>query len=172
MSMAPRVSRQDAGHSPTRHIDELPFAERFVVWAMRYWTELQNPLGNPDGRHQALCPRNVTLPLMALGALMQVHDASARRPLVLNSIQDCELAPDEELMLHATGAIQAGDHATAHMILHHYLPCAAVRLGSVALQLFADKLLAANLIIRPNAASRCHVEVLALQAGVPSLVLN
>lgn len=172
MSIAPRVCRQDAGLSPTRRFDELPFAERFVVWAMRYWTELQNPHGSLDSRHQALCPRNVTLPLMAFGALMQVHDASARRPFVLNSIQDTKLAADEELILHATGAIQAGDHATAHMILHHYLPCAAVRLASVALQGFADKLLAANLVIRPNAASRCHVEALALQAGVPSLMLN
>jgi len=172
MSMPPRVARQDSGPSPVRHFDELPFAERFVVWAIRYWTELQNPHGSLDSRHQALCPRNVTLPLLALGALMQVHDASAQRPLVLNSIQDCELAPDEELMLHATGAIQAGDHATAHMILHHYLPCAAVRLASVALQGFADKLLAANLVIRPSAASRCHVEAVALQSGMPSLALN
>jgi hypothetical protein len=172
MSMIPRVAQQDSGPSPVRHFDELPFAERFVVWAMRYWTELQNPKGGLDSRHQALCPRNVALPLMALGALMQVHDASARRPLVLNSIQACELSPDEELILHATGAIQAGDHATAHMILHHFLPCAAVRLASVALQGFADKLLAANLVIRPSAASRSHVEALALNAGLPSLVLN
>lgn len=155
-----------------RHFDDLPFAERFVVWALRYWTELRKPEGALYGRHQALCPRHVLLPLMALGTLMQVHEACARRPLVLNRINGKELATDEELLLHATGALQSGDHSTAHMVLHHYLPCAAVRVASVALQGFADKLLASNLVIRPSAASRCHVEALALQAGLPALVLN
>ncbi len=161
-----------SGPVPVRHFDDLPFAERFVVWALRYWTELRRPDGMLDSRHQALCPRHVSMPLMALGALMQVHEACARRPLALNRINEVELATDEELLLHATGALQTGDHATAHMILHHYLPCAAVRVASVALQAFADKLLSANLVIRPSAASRCHVEALALQAGVPSFVLN
>jgi hypothetical protein len=156
-----------------RRLDELKFAEQFVVWAFRAWVH-----NSQRSSHKAVAIETgfrlakIEPALATLNFFMRIVQNTASRPIEVRCIQCPTLAPDEELLIHAVGALQAGRHATAHMILHHYLPCAAVRASAGTLEDFAERLLAGGLLVQPSEAGRTHLEAMAMDVALPSMSLH
>src|SRR5262249_34199258 len=110
--------------------------------------------------------------LASLTFFMRILQNAALRPVEVRCIHCHVVGADEELLIHAVAALQTGRHAAAHMILHHYLPCAAVRTCAWVLEAFAERLRVGGLLLQPNDAAKPHVEALAMDAVLPSFALH
>ena len=75
-------------------------------------------------------------------------------------------------MLHAVAALQAGRHIGAQIVLHRYLPCAAIRATMWSLETFAERLARGGLTLPQNDTGRLHVEAMAADAILPSVAIH
>jgi hypothetical protein len=156
-----------------RHLEDLRFGEQFTVWALRAW--VHNSACEPGAEvaiETGFRLANIEPAIGSFSYFMRTLHTAARRRIDVGCVHCAQLSADEELLLHAASALQDGNHAVAHIILHHYLPCTAVRASVWALEAFAERLLRTSLVLRPTAAGRTHVESLAAEAHLPSFTLH
>lgn len=156
-----------------RRLAEMRFAEQFLIWALRAWTH--NSLRPSDKRvaiETGFKLAKIEPALASLTFFMRVLLSVATRPIEIRCIHCTSASADEELLLHAVGALQAGRYMGAHIVLHHYLPCAAVRMATPSLAAFAERLRQGVLLIEQNEFGRAHVNGLAMDAMLPSAAVH
>jgi hypothetical protein len=156
-----------------RQVEDLKFGEQFTIWALRAWVHNRTcDPGAEVGIETGFRLANIEPALATFSCFMRMLHTAARCRIDVGCVHSAQLSADEELLLHAASALQDGNHAVAHIILHHYLPCTAVRASVWALEAFVERLLCVSLILRPTAAGRTHVESLAAEAHLPSFALH
>lgn len=156
-----------------RRVEDLRFAEQFLIWALRAWTH--NSLRSSD-KHVAIETgfklAKVEPALASLTFFMRVLLSVATRPIEIRCMHCACVSADEELLLHAVGALQAGRHMGAHIVLHRYLPCAAVRMATPGLEALAERMRRGGLFVEQNEFGRAHVNGLAMDAMLPSAAIH
>lgn len=159
--------------SNDRRLEDLAFAEQFCVWAVRAWVH------NAERSSSDAVPietgfrlAKIEPALSSLTFFLRVIQTAAVRPLEIRCLHCPHVSPDEELLLHAIGALQAGQYIGAQIVLHRYLPCSAVRATMWSLEAFAERLQRGNLKLPLNDTGREHIEALAAEAVLPSVALH
>lgn len=156
-----------------RRLEDLAFAEQFCVWAVRAWVH------NAERASTDAVPletgfrlAKIEPALSSLTFFLRVVQAAAVRPLEIRCLHCPQVSPDEELLLHAIGALQAGQYVSAQIVLHRYLPCSAVRATMWSLEAFAERLQRGNLRLPLNDTGREHIEAMAAEALLPSVAVH
>lgn len=158
---APGLIAHDPAPPAQRHLEDLRFAEQFFVWALRAWVHnSQSSSDKAVAIETGFKLAKIEPALATLTFFMRVLQNAALRPIEIRCIHCALVSPDEELLIHAVGALQAGRHVCAQIVLHHYLPCAAVRATMANLEMFAERLRRGSLVLELNDQGRAHVESL------------
>lgn len=159
--------------SNDRRLEDLAFAEQFCVWAVRAWVH------NAERSSTDAVPietgfrlAKIEPALSSLTFFLRVVQSAAVRPMEIRCLHCPQVSPDEELLLHAIGALQTGQFVAAQIVLHRYLPCSAVRATMWSLEAFAERLQRGSLRLPLNATGREHMEALAAEAVLPSVALH
>jgi hypothetical protein len=156
-----------------RHLEDMKFAEQFAVWAIRAW--VHNSQRSSDvavDMESGFRLAKIEPALASLTFFMRALQNAASRPIEVRCLHCPQVSPDEELMLHAVAALQAGRHICAQIVLHGYLPCAGVRITMWCLEAFAERLRTGGLNLPLNDAGRLHVEAMATEALLPSVAIH
>src|SRR5262249_23335883 len=152
----------------SRRLEDLSFAEQFCVWALRAWVHnAERSSADAVPIETGFRLAKIEPALSSLTFFLRVVQAAATRPMEIRCLQCPNVSPDEELLLHAIGALQAGQYIGAQIVLHRYLPCSAVRATMWSLEAFAERLQRGNLRLQMNDTGREHIEALAAEAVLP-----
>jgi len=156
-----------------RHLEDLKFAEQFTVWALRAWVHNSQRMASDAVEIETgFRLAKIEPALSSMTFFMRVLQTASQRQIEVRCIHCSQISPDEELLLHAVAALQAGRHVCAQIVLHGYLPCAAVRATMWSLESFAERLKRGGLNLPLNDAGRLHVEAMAADALLPSVAIH
>lgn len=126
-------------------LNELCFVEQLLIWSMRLWLR-QGQAGSSELRMLKdawRLARAETL-FVEFDSCMTLLNVTANPPLKSVSLQHPTPTSDETRMLAVLKAFQEGEINQAKRVLCARLPCAAVRLGSPAIETFAHSLAKAS----------------------------
>jgi hypothetical protein len=155
-----------------RHLEELGFPEQFVVWALRAWVHNSQRPGDAVAIETGFRLAKIEPALASMTFFMRVLQTAAQRQIEVRCLHCTQVSPDEELILHAVAALQAGRYVCAQIVLHSYLPCSAVRATMWSLEAFAERLARGGHTLPLNDAGRLHVEAVAADAVLPSVAIH
>lgn len=128
---------------------DLDFSEQFVVWAARGAAHNRScACGNPVDLAIGFRLARAEAALPPLLAFMQILESAAERPISLHAVACGCLSSDEHILLECVASLQNGGIATAHRLLHRYLPCSAARPAVWVLEAFARHIRDAGMLLR------------------------
>jgi len=131
---------------------QLDFSQQFVVWAARGVAHnRQCECGNPVDLAIGFRLARAEAALPPLLAFMQILESAGERPISLHAVACGCLSTDEHVLLECVASLQNGGIATAHRLLHKYLPCSAARSAVWMLEAFARQIRDAGLLLSTSA---------------------
>ena len=134
-----------------RSFESLPFAERFTLWTMRFWTAAER---GPAPLHPLLregfAQFGVDDAYIELNRLLSIVTAYSRRPFAVLPRDYPSLSPDEMLFLGLVASTQHRLEHVAHATLYRRLTRAGADMAMPVLIRFATHLKAARIhLARP-----------------------
>jgi hypothetical protein len=131
-----------------RSFQDLQFGEQFIVWAVRAWTHNREcDCGNQVDIKTGFRVMQLETALPMLAAFLETTRTAADRRIELHGVSCCGVSHDEALLIQCIASLQMGYLATAHRLLHDFLPCAAARSAVWTLDAFAHRLVAAGVVL-------------------------
>lgn len=119
-------------------IQDLKPSERLVLWSLRYWTACKRQ-SKPCGEllREVYANNGMTGAASQLGALMDLVDATARKPIGIRCTACPLLSADERAILDAVASAGERRLKAAGDILERWLPASGVRIALVMIENFA-----------------------------------
>ena len=162
------VSGAEECPAADRGVDELATAQRFLLWAARQWL-VQYRAGERvggllrDGFHHA----NIGDATTPFREFMTGLAGGARRPIDLRCLHCPWLSPDEAALLEAAACLQRDRQDRAGTLLAGLATSMAVRISMPRLDVVAQIMACADLIVPAPPDIATHV----LRAGHPGIAL-
>lgn len=109
---------------------DLPWAEKFLIWALRQWVETDRNEGDFHVMlREAFRLARVADGYLAFDELMTVVSASAAKPITLGAPRCSSVTPDERIFLGTIASLQQSDCIEGCRLLGLWLASAGVRLA-------------------------------------------
>ena len=109
---------------------DLPWAEKFLIWALRQWLETSRNKGEFHVMlREAFRLARIADGYLAFDELMTVVSASAARPITLGAPRCSSVTPDELTFLGMIASLQQSDCIEGCRLLGLWLAPAGVRLA-------------------------------------------
>lgn len=148
---------------------DLPWAEKFLVWALRQWVETSRSKGEFHVMlREAFRLARVADGYLAFDALMTVVSVSTTKSITLGAPRCSGVTPDERTFLGMIASLQRSDRIEGCRLLGLWLAPAGVRLAQPPAARLARLMLRGGLRLRRPAIIRAEGDEAATQEQTPT----